>query len=159
MAPSKTFSLAGLETSSIIIPNKKIREAFTVMRMGVMPGPNVFGYTALEAAYRYGDDWLEQVLSYLQANLEFMLSYFENRIPRIKVVRPQGTYLVWLDCRELNMDDEQLKAFMREKARVGLDDGYVFGEGGSGFERINIACPRAILEEALNRIEKAVNSL
>jgi cystathionine beta-lyase len=159
MAPSKTFSLAGLEASSIIIPNKKIREAFSILRSGVMPGPSVFGYTALEAAYRFGDEWLEQVLDYLQANLEFMISYFENRIPRIKVIRPQGTYLVWLDCRDLNMDDEQLKIFMREKARVGLDDGYIFGEGGSGFERINIACPRPILQEALSRIEKAVNTL
>jgi cysteine-S-conjugate beta-lyase len=159
MAPSKTFSLAGLETSSIIIPNKKLREAFANMRAGLVPGPNLFGFTAMEAAYRYGDEWLEQVLDYLQANLEFMLSYFENRIPRIKVIQPQGSYLVWLDCRALNMDDEGLKLFMREKARVGFDDGYMFGEGGSGFERINIACPRSILEEALNRIEKAVNSL
>jgi cysteine-S-conjugate beta-lyase len=159
MAPSKTFSLAGLEASSIIIPNKKLREAFNNMRMGLVPGPNLFGYAALEAAYRYGDEWLEQVLDYLQANLEFMISYVENRIPRIKVIRPQGTYLIWLDCRELNMDDEGLKTFMRSKARVGFDDGYFFGREGSGFERINIACPRAILEEALNRIEKAVNSL
>ena len=88
-----------------------------------------------------------------------MVSYFENRIPRIKVIQPHGSYLVWLDCRDLNMDDEGLKQFMREKARVGFDDGYLFGQGGSGFERINIACPRAILEEALSRIEKAVKSL
>ncbi len=159
MAPSKTFNLAGMEASSIIIPNQKLREDFAKMRSGITPGPNVFAYVAMEAAYRYGDEWLEQVLDYLQANLDFLITYFENRIPRIKVIPPQGTYLVWLDCRGLNMDGEGLKNFMREKARVGLDDGYLFGEGGCGFERINIACPRAILEEALNRIERAVNSL
>jgi cystathionine beta-lyase len=159
MSPSKTFSLAGLEVSSIIIPNKKLRKDFANMRTGLVPEPNLFGYAAMEAAYRHGDEWLEQILDYLQANLEFMLDYFEQRIPRIKVIKPQGSYLVWLDCRALNMDNEELKLFMREKAKVGFDDGYVFGEGGGGFERINIACPRTILEEALSRIEKAVNRL
>jgi cysteine-S-conjugate beta-lyase len=159
LSPSKTFSLAGLEVSSIIIPNRKLRQEFANMRSGLVPGPNLFGYTALEAAYRYGDEWLGQVLDYLNVNLEFMTSYFENRIPRIKVIKPMGTYLVWLDCRALHLDDEELKDFMRRKARVGFDDGYLFGDGGSGFERINIACPRAILQDALNRIEKAVNSL
>jgi cysteine-S-conjugate beta-lyase len=159
MAPSKTFSLAGLEASSIIIPNKKLREAFTSARMGILPGPNLFGYCALEAAYRYGDDWLGQVLDYLQANLEFMQEFFRTRIPRITVIQPQGTYLIWLDCRRLGLDDPGLKSFMIEKARVGLDDGFLFGEGGSGFQRMNIACPRPILEEALSRIETAVNGL
>ena len=88
-----------------------------------------------------------------------MLDYFEKRIPRIKIIRPQGTYLIWLDCRELGLDDQSLKKFMCEKAKVGLDDGFVFGEGGSGFERMNIACPRPLLEEALGRIEKAVREL
>jgi cysteine-S-conjugate beta-lyase len=158
MAPSKTFSLAGLEASSIIIPNKKLRGDFTSLRMGILPGPNLFGYTALEAAYRYGDEWLEQVLDYLQQNLDFMLDYFANRIPRIKVIPPQGTYLVWLDCRELGLEDLELREFMRQKARVGLDDGFLFGKSGSGFQRMNIACPRSILEEALQRIEKTINS-
>ena len=159
MAPSKTFSLAGLETSSIIIPNKKLRNDFINIKAGILPGPNLFGYTALEAAYRDGDEWLGQVLEYLQGNLEFMADYFVKKIPRIKVIRPQGTYLVWLDCRELGMDKLALKCFMREKARVGMDDGFLFGESGNGFERMNIACPRSILEEALMRIEEAVNGL
>ena len=159
MAPSKTFSLAGLEASSIIIPNKKIRDAFTNFRNGILPGPNLFGLTAMEAAYRYGDEWLEQVLEYLQDNLDFMLDYFGQRIPRIKVIPPQGTYLIWLDCRGLKLDNLALRKFMRETARVGLDDGFLFGKGGDGFQRMNIACPRSILAEALQRIEKAVNSL
>jgi cystathionine beta-lyase len=155
MSPSKTFSLAGLEVSSIIIPDKKLRTDFINIKTGLVPGPNLFGYAALEAAYRYGDEWLEQVLDYLQGNLEFMLDYFVRRIPRIKVIPPQGTYLVWLDCRELGLDNLALKRFMCEKARVGLDDGFLFGAGGSGFQRMNIACPRSILAEALKRIEEA----
>lgn len=158
MAPSKTFNLAGLHASSIIIPNKKLREKFSEARVGVS-SPNLFGFVAMEAAYRYGDEWLEQVLDYLQDNLEFTIEYFEKKIPRIKVIRPQATYLLWLDCRALGMDDVILRSFMREKARVGLDDGFLFGAGGSGFQRMNIACPRGILQEALGRIENAVRSI
>ena len=156
MAPSKTFSLAGLGTSTIIIPNKKLRAEYVNTRAGILPGPNLFGYTALEAAYRYGDEWLEQVLDYLQGNLEFLTDYFGKKIPRIKVIQPQGTYLVWLDCRKLGLDDLSLRSFMREKAKVGLDDGFLFGNSGKGFQRMNIACPRSILSEALQRIESAV---
>ena len=158
MAPSKTFNLAGLAASSIIIPNQKLRDSFNEAKAGI-PGPNLFGLVAMEAAYRYGDEWLKQLLDYLQGNLEFTLEYFSKRIPRIKIIQPQGTYLIWLDCRALGMDDMALRELMRGKARVGLDDGFLFGSGGSGFQRMNIACPRALLKEALNRIETAVNSL
>ena len=159
MSPSKTFNLAGLEVSSIIIPNKELRHLFTNTRTGILPNPNIFGYTALEAAYRLGDEWLDQLLDYLQGNLDFLLKYFANRIPKIKVIKPQGTYLIWLDCRDLGMDDMTLRNFMRDKAKVGFDDGFLFGSGGSGFQRMNIACPRPILEEALIRIETMVNKL
>jgi cystathionine beta-lyase len=159
MAPSKTFNLAGLGASSIIIPNKKLRDDFVNAKAGILPGPNLFGLTALEAAYRLGDEWLEQLLDYLQSNLDYTIEYFERRIPKIKVIKPQGTYLIWLDCRELGMDAMALRSFMREKARVGFDDGFLFGAGGAGFQRMNIACPRAILKEALMRIEATVNSL
>jgi cystathionine beta-lyase len=159
MAPSKTFNLAGLEASSIIIPNKRLREGFKEASMGMMPGPNLFGLAAMEAAYLYGDEWLGEMLEYLQGNLDMMLGYFQENIPGIKVIKPQGTYLVWLDCRALGLDDMALREFMRQKAKVGLDDGFLFGSGGSGFQRMNIACPRSILEEALSRIETAVNCL
>lgn len=159
MSPSKTFNLAGLHASSIIIPNHRLREDFVNIMTGILPGPNLFGLKALEAAYKFGDEWLEQVLAYLQSNLDFTLNYFEKRIPKIKAIKPQGTYLVWLDCREFKLDAMTLRSFMREKARVGLDDGFLFGKGGSGFERMNIACPRSILEEALRRIENAVGNL
>ncbi|MEN4018302.1 MAG: PatB family C-S lyase [Methanobacterium sp.] len=159
MSPSKTFNLPGLGISSIIIPNKKLRKEFLSIQSGIVPDPNLFGYTALEAAYREGDEWLEQVLDYLQGNLDFLIEYFQKKIPDIKVIQPQGTYLIWLDCRELGMDKLTLGSFMQDKARVGLEDGFIFGEAGSGFVRMNIACPRSILEEALGRIERAVNEL
>ena len=159
MAPSKTFNLAGLSASSVIIPNKKLRERFNEARAGIGHGLNIFGLAAMEAAYRYGDEWLEQLLEYLQGNLEFTLTYFTEIIPKIKPIKPQGTYLLWLDCRALGMDDKALSSFMREKAKVGLDDGFMFGAGGSGFQRMNIACPRSILKEALERIEKAVEGV
>jgi cystathionine beta-lyase len=156
MAPSKTFNLAGLSASSIIIPNKKLRDAF---REAGVHGPNLFGLTALEAAYRNGDEWLEQLLDYLQGNLDFTLKYFKENIPQIKIIQPQGTYLLWLDCRALGLDDKALSDFMKAQAKVGLDDGHMFGAGGSGFERMNIACPRSILKDALQRIEKAVKNI
>jgi cystathionine beta-lyase len=159
MAPSKTFNLAGLHASCIIIPNQKLRDSFSDALAAVVPGPNVFGLVAMEAAFRDGDDWLVQMLDYLDGNLKITTEYFATRIPKIKVIKPQGTYLLWLDCRELGLDNQALSRFMREQARVGFDDGFLFGDAGSGFERMNIACPRSILREALAHIEKAVNSL
>jgi cystathionine beta-lyase len=159
MAPSKTFNLAGLNTSVIIIPNEELRLKFNAVRHGIVTRVNLFGLTALEAAYRYGDEWLEQLLKYLQGNLDYLIDYFEQKILKIKVIKPEGTYLIWLDCRQLGLDNAGLRRFMRVKARVGLDDGYLFGPAGAGFQRINIACPRSILAEALQRIENAVNSL
>ncbi len=159
MAPSKTFNLAGLEASSIIIPDKKLRDRFNATRAGILPRPNVFGLVAMEAAYRYGDEWLGQLLDYLEKNRDFLMDYFAERIPRIKVIRPEGTYLVWLDCQGLGMEPLGLRAFMREKAMVGLDDGFLFGPSGAGFQRLNIACPRSILKAALKRIETAVAGL
>jgi cystathionine beta-lyase len=151
--------LAGLAASSIIIPNKKLRDNFNDIKRSIVYGPNLFGLVAMEAAYRYGDEWLEGLLDYLQDNLDFTLAYFEEKIPKIKIIKPQGTYLIWLDCRSLGLENIALRDFMRNEAKVGLDDGFLFGVGGSGFQRMNIACPRSILEEALSRIKTAVNSL
>lgn len=159
-APSKTFNLAGLQTSSIIIPNKKYYKIYeNILDSLALDENNVFGLVALEAAYRYGEEWLEQLLSYLNENLKFLMKYFKESIPKIKVIKPEGTYLVWLDCRQLGLSTKGLNNLMIKKARVALDDGYWFGAEGKGFMRINIACPRSFLEEGLKRIEKAVNSL
>ncbi|MCP4755492.1 MAG: pyridoxal phosphate-dependent aminotransferase [Proteobacteria bacterium] len=159
MAPSKTFNVAGLEASVIIIPNEKLRKQFEQTRKGILPTANVLGLVAMEAAFDKGDVWLEQFLSYLQGNYDYLANYFEKHIPKIKVIKPEGTYLVWLDCRELGLNQAELTDFMNKKARVGLDHGFAFGPSGVGFERINIACPRPLLEEALKRIEKAVTEL
>jgi len=159
-APSKTFNLAGLQTSTIIIPNKKYYKIYNnILDSLALDENNVFGLVALEAAYRDGEEWLEQLLSYLNENLEFLMKYFKERIPKIKVIKPEGTYLVWLDYRQLGLSAKDLNNFMIKKAGVALDDGHWFGAEGKGFMRINIACPRSFLEEGLKRIEKAVNSL
>lgn len=159
-APSKTFNLAGLQTSSLIIPNKKYYKIYeNILNSLALDENNVFGLVALEAAYRDGEEWLEQLLSYLNENLEFLMKYFKERIPKIEVIKPEGTYLVWLDCQQLGLNSKDLNNFMIKKAKVALDDGYWFGIEGRGFMRINIASPRSFLEEGLERIERAVNSL
>lgn len=157
VSPSKTFNLAGLHTSVIIIPNAQLRERYlSILERFSLNKVNIFGTVALESAYKYGEDWLNQLLTYLYQNVLYLSDYIRERIPKIKVIKPQGTYLVWLDCRELGMDDQQLEQFMIGKANVALRHGYLFGPGGEGFVRINIACPRSILHEGLKRIERAV---
>ncbi|MBA3027573.1 MAG: putative C-S lyase [Desulfobacteraceae bacterium] len=160
IAPSKTFNLAGLKSSVIIIPNEKTRAAYnTTLGNLSLAGDNTFGLAALEAAYKDGEEWLEALLVYLEENLQFCLGWFAEKIPAIKVIRTEGTYLVWLDCRSLHMSSQELDTFFKEKARLWLDDGPMFGQGGEGFQRINIACPRSTLTEALSRIEIAVRGL
>lgn len=157
-APSKTFNLAGLQTSTIIIPNERLRARYSeVLESNFLRRPNIFGIAALDAAYRHGEEWLEELLDYLQGNLDFLTDFVERRMPQIRVVKPQGTYLVWMDFRELGMRGRQLEDFMLNRARLWLDEGYIFGSTGDGFERINIACPRATLTEALNRLSSAVH--
>ncbi|WNC15654.1 MalY/PatB family protein [Brevibacillus brevis] len=159
-APSKTFNMAGLQTSNIIIANEEWRNAFQhTLNILSLRLTNTFGVVATESAYRYGDEWLDQLLEYLQGNLAFLTSFIESRIPKIKVVQPEATYLVWLDCRELGMDEKSLQRFLLTQAKVAVNQGYTFGQGGEQFIRLNIACPRSILEEGLKRIEQAVNSL
>jgi cystathionine beta-lyase len=159
-APSKTFNLAGLQTSCIVIPNGHLRSRFegTLQSSGIF-GVGSFGAVALQAAYDHGEEWLAQLLEYLEGNLHYLEQYVAERIPQIAVVPPEGTYLVWLDCRGLGLDKWELKQLMLEGARVYLDEGFLFGPEGEGFERINIACPRALLVEALDRIRVAIGRL
>ncbi len=159
-SPSKTFNLAGLQTSCILIPEEKLRTQFErVLLSNGLFGIGAFGVVALQAAYDHGEEWLAQLLEYLEGNLAYLEKYVAEHIPQLTVVRPEGTYLVWLDCRALRLDERQLKRLMLEEARVYLDEGSIFGPEGDGFERINIACPRAILVEALDRIRQAVEGL
>jgi cystathionine beta-lyase len=157
-AASKTFNLAGLQTSNIIIPDKAIREKYvaTLDRFHSL-ATNTFGIIATENAYRYGDEWLEQLLAYLKANQDFVADFLEKRIKKMKLIKPEGTYLLWIDCKELGMSCEEMESFFAHKAKVGLNQGYIFGEEGKGFVRLNIAYPRSVLKECLERIEKAVN--
>ena len=160
MAANKTFNIAGLSTGFMIVPDSTQRQKFLRARESTgVHMQNLFGVLATEVAYREGEEWLEQLLSYLQGNLDFVLRFFDERIPKIKVVQPEGCYLAWLDCRKLGLDDDGLKDFMLKEAKVWMNDGPIFGKGGSGFQRLNFACPRAILEKALTRIERAVNTL
>lgn len=159
-APSKTFNLAGLQTSNLIIPNSELRERFKrFLSVNFLGLTNTFGQLATEAAYRAGEEWLENCLQYLQENLNFLMKYIAEHIPTLKVIKAEGTYLIWIDCRGLNMDDQRLRLFMRHEAKVAVNEGVMFGEGGSGFIRMNIACSRALLEEGLSRIKKAVDQL
>ncbi|MER2598297.1 MAG: MalY/PatB family protein [Caldilineales bacterium] len=156
-APSKTFNLAGLATSNLIIPNAELRGRFqrTLTNLG-LHGSNLFGVTALIAAYSQGEPWLDAVMAYIADNYRFLRTYIAAHLPQIRVIEPEGTYLVWLDCRGLGLDAAALEHLMLDQARVFLDEGYIFGPEGTGFERINIACPRSILAEALARISEAV---
>ncbi len=159
-APSKTFNLAGLQTSSIIIANTELRKKFfDVLEDNGIWAPNIFGIEALEAAYNYGEQWLDEVIEYLKGNLDFLTQYISKNIPKLKIIKPEGTYLVWVDCRELGMDSKELHNYFLNKAGVWFDEGYIFGRGGDGYERINIACSRKLLEEALKRMEAAVRDL
>jgi len=157
-APSKTFNLAGLSTSNMIIRNRELMIRFMhIMEKLHVGNGNIFGAVAMQAAYDHGEEWLEQLLEYLQGNIDFVDEYLRANIPEIKAIKPEATYLVWLDCRDLGMEPKQLRDFFIYKAKVGFSDGATFGPGGEGFQRMNIACPRSVVEEALERIRKALN--
>lgn len=142
ISPSKTFNLAGLEVSTIIIPNEKLLKEFLNVKSGIVPNPNLFGYTALEAAYNFGDKWLEQVLDYLQKNLDIVRKYLEAEIPDVRLIELHGTYLLWLDFRKLGLRRDKLQKLLIEDVKVGMEEGFIFSEGGNGFMRMNITTPR-----------------
>ncbi|MBA4494568.1 MalY/PatB family protein [Paenactinomyces guangxiensis] len=158
-APTKTFNLAGIQTANIIIPNPKLREKFKfAIENYFLQFSNTYGMIATERAYRDGAEWLDQCLKYVEQNLRFLTAYVEKQIPEIKVVHPEGTYLAWLDCRELGMDAKTLEQFMLKQANVALVAGDTFGHEGKGFMRMNLATPRVLLDEGLQRIGRAIKS-
>ena len=159
-APSKTFNLAGLQISNIFIPNEKLRKAFQteIDKIGY-DEPNALGIVACEAAYRAGEDWLDQLRAYLLQNLNFLREYLQEKIPQIHLVEPEGTYLVWLDCSELGITGKELDQFIVDKAGLWLDGGSMFGPSGAAFQRVNIACPRATLQLALDKLKTAIDGL
>ncbi|MFP4059917.1 MAG: MalY/PatB family protein [Bacteroidales bacterium] len=160
VAPSKTFNLAGLSSSSIIIPEKKIRKKFESIVDKVHVGSgNIFGNVASEAAYRQGSEWLNALMNYLDGNFQLMKDYIDENLPLVEMIIPEATYLVWLDFKETGFDSRQLRRFIREEARLALNDGPMFGPGGDGYQRINIACPRSKLILAMEQLKRAFDRI
>ncbi len=159
-APSKTFNLAGLQTSNIFIPNEEIRNIFIkeYEKLGNTK-INTMGLVATQAAYETGGEWLDRLLNYLTENLNFVRTYLQENIPVVKLIEPQGTYLLWLDFSALCMEDCKLHMFLADKGGIWFDKGARFGEGGSGFMRFNIATPRSVLKECLDKLAVAVKEV
>ena len=159
-SPSKTFNIAGLQTSNIFIPNEELRGKFRrALNASGYSQLNAAGIIAAEAAYRDGGVWYDAVKEYLQKNIAYMKHFLESRLPQLKMIEPEGTYLVWVDCRALGLSAEELDDLILHKANLWLDSGAIFGTTGQGFQRFNIACPRATLTKALEQLEQAVKSV
>lgn len=154
-APSKTFNVAGIENANIIIVNKEMRRDYTsVLYSNGLKSPNTFGIVALKAAYAHGEKWLEAVMDYIEENFKYLNEFLMENLPEVKVNTPEGTFLVWLDFSKVITEYTELESKLKEEAHVILNQGYTFGKEGEGYVRINLACSRKILEEALNRIVK-----
>lgn len=157
MAPSKTFNIAGIVSSYVLVPDTRIREKFySFLEAGELNAGTIFAFTATKAAYTYGAEWLQQMRSYVIENVNFVDEYLKKNIPQIKVYRPQASFLVWLDCRELKLTQPELVQLFEDKAGLALNDGTMFGKEGEGFMRLNIGCPRSILNQALESLKKAI---
>jgi cystathionine beta-lyase len=155
IAPSKTYNLAGLQCSIAIIQNPELRTQILAARKGLTPWVNLLGLAAAQAAYRDGQDWLEQLLVYLQGNRDYLHETVRRELPGVEMDLPEGTYLAWLDCRKAGIEGSPYRFFL-EKARVALNDGATFGKGGEGFVRLNFGCSRILLTEALERMKLAL---
>ncbi len=155
IAPSKTFNIAGIKTSVAVIQNPELRKKFEIARRGIADWVNVFGQTAMKAAYQEGAPWLDALLAYIEANRDYAYDFVTNELPGIHMAKPEGTFLAWLDCRETCIEGNPSEFFLK-KARVAVNDGAWFGTGGEGFVRLNFGCPRFLLEEALQRMKIAL---
>lgn len=154
IAPSKTFNVPGLKCAVAVVPNAALRERLTAAVSDLVPKINVLGHTAAVAAYREGNDWLDALLRYLEANRDFLVREVAAQLPGVRVTAPEATYLAWLDCRETGLADPS--TFFLEHAKVALNDGKAFGPGGDGFVRLNFGCPRALLADGLARMRAAL---
>ena len=156
-SPTKTFNIAGLQASFATLPREEEWKMLDeeLGRLDVKRN-SLFSLVGFEAAYTKGEEWLEELLIHLDGNMDYVVNFVKERIPEVKVRKSEGTYLMWLDFSGLGMTKEELSMFMQKEAKIALDDGFWFGENGAGFERMNIACPRYMVEEGMNRIENAV---
>ncbi len=159
LAPSKTFNLAGLKSSLAVVPNRALREKFIAARADMVQAGNILGYTAMLAAYRDGQPWLDELLRYLESNRDFLVKYVRSNFPKVEMGVPEGTYLAWLDCRKAGVPGHDPFTFFLEAGRVAFNDGKTFGRGGEGFVRLNFGCPRALLEQGLERMTTALARL
>ncbi|WP_339147552.1 MULTISPECIES: MalY/PatB family protein [unclassified Sutcliffiella] len=157
IAPTKTFNIAGLQASVMVTPNQTMREKlqFFIKRQGHFT-LNIFGISAMEAAYRHGGQWLEEVMEYIEENMDIAVSFIQKEIPEVFAVKPEGTYLLWIDCRKLGLGDEELTRRLLHKGKLALDSGKKFGKEADGFVRMNVACTRSTLQEGLERLKKAL---
>ena len=158
MAPSKTFNIAGLGCSVAIVPNRELKDKFKTAHAGLVSHVNVLGFIAALAAYRDGQAWLDEVLAYLEANRDWLYQAVNEQLPGVRMGKPEGTYLAWLDCREAGIPGNPFEFFLKE-AKVALNDGVAFGKGGQRFVRLNFGCPRSTLMEALDRMKTALMTL
>ncbi|TSB48141.1 MalY/PatB family protein [Alkalicoccobacillus porphyridii] len=156
MAPTKTFNLAGIIASYIVVKDNKLRlQLRRFLESTFMNSQNAFAELATETAYNKGEEWLEELMKYIQENYRFAAQFIRENMPKINVIKPQGTYLLWLDFNEIPLTSEQRKKWLVEEARVALNHGPTFGREAENFERLNLACPKATLEEGLNRMKQA----
>jgi len=158
MAPSKTFNIAGLHFAVGIVPNEELRKRLCAAKGGLVHEPDILSYAAALAAYRDGQPWLDELMRYLEANRDFTVDYVNGRLPGIRMAKPEGTYLAWLDCRQAGIPGDLHKFFL-EQAKVALNAGTDYGRGGEGFLRLNFGCPRSTLAEALGRMEATLATL
>ena len=155
---SKTFNLAGLQVANIIIPDENVRRAFrNANEAAGYSQVSVMGLVATRSAYEKGEQWLEELLEYLQGNVDYVRNYLRENLPKLKLIEPEGTYLIWLDFSEVTDDPKKLKELIVDKARLWLDAGIIFGKETALFERINIACPRGILQQAMHQLKEAMD--
>lgn len=159
MSPSKAFNMPGLASSYCIIENKEIRHRFQeYMEASELSEGHLFAYLSVAAAYSNGTEWLDQVLAYIQSNIDFTNTFLRNHIPGITMIRPQASYLVFLDCRTLGLNQKDLVNLFVDGAHLALNDGTIFGKEGAGFMRLNVACPQKVLEKALQQLKKACDN-
>ena len=159
-APSKTFNIAGLGASLIVVPNKEIRERLAKrMLINHYPNSNVFGPIAGEAAYIYGDSYVDELMEYVESNIDYAIEYTRETLKGVRIIKPEGTYLAWVDFKGTRMSTKEIYSFVLEKAKIAVDLGEWFGPGGEGFVRFNFACPRSTVVTAMDRLKNAFRSL
>ncbi|WP_026558979.1 MalY/PatB family protein [Bacillus sp. J37] len=159
IAPSKTFNLAGLQSSLVLIPNDSLKRRYhDVQQLFGLLSINTIGADAMEAAYSYGEKWLDELLPYLEENVVIIEDYLKEHLPQVKVMRPEATYLVWLDARSLNKTDKELQELLLKKGKLALHIGSKFGANGEGFLRMNIACPKSTIIEGMERLVTALKA-